>query len=237
MCASLTGASFPGRERRAAEGARGEKRPQPISIGDADDAAHILLAVTSGGRRARPSSFKPRAGVKGSPAVVELAVHYQMKAGARSCRRRAHPLCIHHRQQGNHVRLHLRLPGRTRKSAPRRRRPRQPSSSSSSSSAPSRRRPLSSRHPQAHRPLSARSRSRQPRRRRAEVEKQVEGVEEKAMTPGSSSEARQVDPLPVLVFFYRLVRTHVHWRSSNPSPIHVVVVLYASTLMMEAPSW
>ena len=57
------------------------------------------------------------------------------------------------------------------------------------------------------------------------------------MTPGSSSEARQVDPLPVLVFFYGLVRTHVHWRSSNLSPIHVVVVLYASTLMMEAPSW
>ena len=97
--------------------------PQPISIGDADDAAHILLAVTSGGRRARPSSFKPRAGVKGSPAVVELAVHYQiqMKAGARSCQRRAHPLCIPHRQQGNHVRLHLRLPGRARKSALRRR--------------------------------------------------------------------------------------------------------------------
>jgi len=27
--------------------------------------------------------------------------------------RRAHPLCIHHRQQGNHVRLHLRLPSVT----------------------------------------------------------------------------------------------------------------------------
>jgi hypothetical protein len=31
------GASFPGREQRAAEGARGEARPQPISIGDEDD--------------------------------------------------------------------------------------------------------------------------------------------------------------------------------------------------------
>ena len=95
MCASLTGASFPGWERRAAEGARGEKRPQPISIGDADDAAHILLAVTSGGRRARPSSFKPRAGVKGSPAVVEFAVPHQMKAGARklpeTCSSPLHP--------------------------------------------------------------------------------------------------------------------------------------------------
>lgn len=51
MCASLAGVSFPGWERRAAEGARGEKRPQPISIGDADDAVHLLLALTSGEAR------------------------------------------------------------------------------------------------------------------------------------------------------------------------------------------
>jgi len=42
---------FLGGEQRAAEGARGEARPQPISIGDADDAVHLLLALTSGEAR------------------------------------------------------------------------------------------------------------------------------------------------------------------------------------------